>query len=61
MFRFRRELFANNAADMTDAIHLVEAMCSFEEAEDYFYNDLEWDKESEEVREFMAVIQKHFL
>lgn len=61
MFRFRRELFGNSAAEMTDAIHLVEAMSGYEEAEDYFYGDLEWDKDSDEVKEFMDIIKKHFL
>lgn len=61
MFRFRRELFGNSAAEMTDAIHLVEAMSSFAEAEEYFYGDLGWDKDSEEVQEFMTIIKNHFL
>lgn len=61
MFRFRRELFGNSAAEMTDAINLVDAMGTYPEAEDYFYNDLGWDKDSEEVAEFMAIIKNHFL
>ena len=60
-FRFRRELFGNCAAEMTDAIHMVEAMHSFDEAEDYFYGDLGWDRESDDVKEFMAIIKNHFL
>ncbi len=60
MFRFRRELFGNSAADMTDALNLVEAMGNYAEAEDYFYNDLGWDKDSEEVMEFMDIIKNHF-
>ncbi len=60
MFRFRRELFGNSAADMTDALNLVEAMGNYAEAEDYFYNDLGWDKDSEEVVEFMDIIKNHF-
>lgn len=60
-FRFRRELFGNSAADMTDALHVVEAMHSFDEAEDYFYGDLGWDRESDDVKEFMAIIKNHFL
>ena len=35
-------------------------MSSYEEAEDYFYNDLGWDKNSEEVADFMNVIKNHF-
>lgn len=60
-FRFRRELFGNSAAEMTDALHMVEAMRSFDEAEDYFYGDLGWDRESDDVKEFMAIIKNHFL
>lgn len=60
-FRFRRELFGNSAAEMTDALHMVEAMHSFDEAEDYFYGDLGWDRESDDVKEFMAIVKNHFL
>lgn len=60
-FRFRRELFGNSAAEMTDALHMVEAMHSFDEAEDYFYGDLGWDRESDDVKEFMEIIKNHFL
>ena len=51
----------NSAAEMTDALHMVEAMHSFGEAEDYFYGDLGWDRESDDVKEFMAIIKNHFL
>ena len=60
-FRFRRELFGNSAADMNDAIDLVNALNSYEEAEDYFINDLGWDAESDEVGEFMEIIRNHFI
>ena len=60
-FRFQRELFGNNATEMTDAINLADAMNSYAEAEEYFYEDLGWDKESEEVIEFMKIIKNHFL
>lgn len=60
-FRFRRELFSNSGAEMTDALHMVEAMHSFDEAEDYFYGDLGWDRESDDVKDFMAIIKNHFL
>lgn len=60
-FRFRRELFGNNAAEMVDAINLTEAMNSYSEAEEYFYTDLGWDCESDEVKEFMAIVRNHFL
>lgn len=59
-FRFRRELFGNSDSEFTDALNLVEAMNSPEEAEDYFYNDLGWDREQPEVVEFMTVIANYF-
>lgn len=59
-FRFRRELFSNNDADFTDSLNLVQAMQSIEEAEDYFYNDLQWDAESDDVKEFFIIINKFF-
>ena len=60
MFRFRRELFGNSATEMTDTLNLVEAMSSLSEANDYFYNDLEWDASNPEVQDFMDIIAKHF-
>ena len=60
-FRYRRELFGNSEVEMCNTINMVEAMKSYSEAEDYFYGDLEWDKESPEVTDFMSVIKKHFL
>ncbi|MBQ8773862.1 MAG: hypothetical protein IJZ17_05255 [Muribaculaceae bacterium] len=59
-YRFRRELFGNNEADMTDAINLVSAMTSMSEAEDYFYNDMEWDSDNEEVKDFMEIVARYF-
>ncbi len=59
-FRFRRELFSNSDLDMNDAINMVESMRTFDEAEDYFYNDLGWDKSVPEVEEFMDIIKRHF-
>lgn len=60
-FRYRRELFENSDVQMTNTLNLVETMESFSEAEDYFYGDMEWDKESPEVRDFMEIIKQHFL
>lgn len=60
-FRYRRELFSNSEMEMRNTLNMVEAMQSFAEAEDYFYGDLEWDKESPEVMDFMTIIRNHFL
>lgn len=59
-FRFRRELFGNSETEFADALNLVSAMNCLSEAEDYFYGDLEWDSENEEVRDFMDVISRFF-
>ena len=59
-FRYRRELFGNSDVEMNDTLNLVETMHSFSEAEDFFYGDLEWDKEAPEVIDFMNVIRNHF-
>lgn len=59
-FRFKRELFGNNNVEFTESLNLVQTMNTYEEAEDYFYNDLQWDSESEDVKEFMTIIGRFF-
>ncbi len=59
-FRFRRELFGNSDSEFADAINMVEAMESLTEANEYFYDDLQWDPENPEVIDFMQIITKHF-
>lgn len=60
-FRFRRELFENNEVTMNNALDLIEAMKSYNEAEEYFFEDLGWDNESDEVKDFMAIVRNHFI
>lgn len=59
-YRFRRELFGNSDTEFIDMINLVSAMTSLAEAEEYFYGDLEWDQENEEVKDFMDIIALYF-
>lgn len=59
-FRFKRELFGGSDADFVDALHVAEAMSSKEEVEDYFYNDLCWDPDNQEVVDFMNIITARF-
>ena len=59
-FRFRRELFGNSDIRMNETLSLIDAMQSYEEAEDYILNDLNWDVENPDA-EFMKIVQKHFL
>lgn len=59
-FRFRRELFSNNADEYADALNMVEAMRGYDEAEEYFYDDLGWDPENGDVQQFMGIIADYF-
>lgn len=59
-FRFRRELFSNSNAELVDSLNLIETMDSLSEAEDYFFNDLQWDPDSEDVIDFLRIIKAYF-
>ena len=59
-YRYRRELFGNSDSVMNETLNLIEAMLSFDEAEDYFYNDLQWEHDSPEVADFMVIIKNLF-
>lgn len=59
-FRFRRELFRNSDEEFKETLDVIGSMSGMDEAEDYFFNDLCWDPAKEEVKEFMAIVAKHF-
>ncbi len=58
-FRFRRELFSNSDMAFKDALSLIETMDTMEEVTDYFFNDLQWDPESAEVKEFAMLVERY--
>ncbi len=60
-FRFRRELFGNSNAEFTRALDLISVMRQPEEADDYFFTDLGWDAENEDVKDFMRIIRSYLL
>ncbi len=60
MFRFKRELFGNSESDFTDTLNVISAMNSLSEAIEYFYDDLGWNSENEEVKDFIFIISSHF-
>lgn len=60
-FKFRRELFDNSQERYAQALTDIEQMESMAQAEEHFYNELNWDKENPEVNEFMAIISVYFL
>lgn len=59
-FRFRRELFGNSDIDMNEALDVVNAMTSREEVEDYFYNDMCWDPNNDDVKDFIRIVTAKF-
>lgn len=59
-FRFRRELFGNSDRDFNASLDLLCTMETLDEAENYFYNDLEWDPEQPCVKDFMSIVERYF-
>lgn len=55
-FRFRRELFNFSDEEMAEAIEIACQMNTVEEIEDYFYNDLCFDPENEDVIDFIKIL-----
>lgn len=60
-FRFKKALFDNSDAGFNNSLALVASMDSFEEAEDYFINDLEMNPDSDIVKDFLDIIRKYFM
>lgn len=59
-FRFRRELFAGSDLDFNSSLCILEEFSEISQAEDYFFNDLQWDSSDSCVEEFFEIIRKHF-
>lgn len=59
-FLFKRELFGNNDEEFNATLDLLGAMHSFEEAEEYAYEDLRWDKNDPKVNDFMTIVENYF-
>ena len=59
-FRYRRELFGNSDQVMEETLNHIGSMATFDGAENYFYNDLEWEYDSPEVADFMVIIKNYF-
>lgn len=59
-FRFKRELFGNSDAQYVETMDVLSAMSSLDEAEEYLYEDLNWDPENEDVIAFTDIITNYF-
>lgn len=59
-YRFRRELFQGDETAMNEALDLIQEMHSAADVEDYFLGELEWDRDSDDVKYFLEIVRNHF-
>lgn len=59
-YRFRRELFSNSNPEWLDSLALLETMHDIVEAEDYLFDDLQWDRDSPDVKVFIEVLERYY-
>lgn len=59
-FRFRRYLFGNDDVLFAQTLDKIADMQSFDDARAYLTENMQWDFESEEVKDFMSIIENHF-
>lgn len=59
-YRFKRALFDNDEAEFNNTLAIVASMENYDEAESYFIDELQWDEDKDEVKEFMSILKKYF-
>lgn len=59
-FRFRRELFGNSEIAYTEALNMLSAMNSLDEAKEYLFDDLNWDSNNEDVQAFVELLENYY-
>lgn len=59
-YRFSRELFGNSNDALNSALDTINDMETFDQAERWVADNLGLDSENEIVKEFMAIVTKHF-
>lgn len=59
-YRFKRELFKNSDAEFNTTMAFVASMDNYEEAEEYFIDELGMDPMNPTVADFMAAMAKYF-
>lgn len=59
-FRFKRDLFGGSDADFNNSLALVASMDNYEEAEDYFINEIQLDPQAQETIDFLEIIKRYF-
>lgn len=59
-FLYARELFDGNMKMFDSTLQNLEGISDFSAVEDYFYDELEWDRDNEHVKTFMDIIASKF-
>ena len=59
-YLFTRTLFHNSRQELEDCLNAICEMDDYDEAEDYFLNELEWNPENSETGMFMDIIHRYF-
>lgn len=59
-YRFRRELFEGDDNAMEQALYIINETSTFDEVEKYFYNDLDWERDNQDVADFLDTVRNHF-
>jgi len=60
-FLFQRELFHNNREEMNGVMIRLNAFESYEKAEEYLREKMDWDFDAPVVQDFLRVIKKGFM
>lgn len=59
-FRFRRSIFAGSQDDFNMAMDHLATLDSYEEAEEFFIEEMALDPEDQDVIDFMSIIKEYF-
>lgn len=59
-YRYKKELFNNSDVEFNNTLALIASMENFEEAEDYFINEVGFDYANPVVKEFLGILKKYF-
>lgn len=59
-FRFIRGIFCDDADDFDRTVDHISSLESLGDVYDYLLNDLGWDIENDDVKEFICLVANHF-
>lgn len=59
-FLYARELFDGSMKTFDSTLKFLEGVSDYTTVEDYFYNELDWDRDNEYVKSFMDILKSKF-